>query len=110
MASAVVDRPRKKERGYDLDPVQRNALAVPLVDLKGDCTGAISLGRGCHGLARATHVAAAIFNVASFDGPISACHDFLLTNMDADGARPIGTYYKALPSLGDSERGSFKFK
>jgi hypothetical protein len=85
MACAVVERSRKKERSYDLDPVQRNVLAVPLVDLKGDCTGAISLGRGCHRLARATHVAAAIFNVSSFDRPISACHDVLPTNVDADG-------------------------
>jgi len=78
MAFAVVDRPREKKGGHNFDPVQRDALAVPLIDLEGDCTGAVSLGRGRHGLAGTTHVATAVFDVASFDGPVSACHDILL--------------------------------
>src|SRR5215831_5276868 len=95
MAPAVVDRPREKERGYDLDAVQRDALAVTLVDLEGNCASAVSPGRRRHGLAGATHVAAAIFDVAPFDGPRFACHDSPPNQRGRPNPRPVAKVAKS---------------
>jgi hypothetical protein len=74
MAVSMVDRAREEVRCRKLHSIKANITEVTLINVKRYQSVTVSLGRRRHRFTRATVIAAAVFNVFSFNVPFSIRH------------------------------------
>src|SRR5262249_11782779 len=71
-AFPIMKRARKIEGDNDSEIIEPHRIAITVIDFKRKEAGTVTGGGFAHRNARAYHVATAVFDVSSFNGPVPA--------------------------------------